>query len=64
LTFEQWYEHTPAENKLELTDGDALWEDERERMALALVYNMGMEYFVSILPEESKQALKELLSQL
>ncbi|MDA8333405.1 MAG: hypothetical protein M0Z41_00180 [Peptococcaceae bacterium] len=62
LTVDQWYEHTPYENKLELIDGEALWGDgQRDRMVMALVYNIGLEYFVGILPEESKRILKELL---
>jgi len=62
LNYDQWSEHTPYEGKLELINGEALWGDEqRDRMVTALIYNMGLEYFVSILPTESRKTLKELL---
>ncbi len=62
LTLEMWDECTPYENKLELIDGEALWGDEqRDRMVLALVYNMGMEQFVKLLPDSSRKELKEIL---
>lgn len=62
LTIEMWDECTPCENKLELIDGEALWGDEqRDRMVLALVYNMGLEEFARLLPAESRETLKGLL---
>ncbi len=62
ITFKIWDEYTPYENKLELVDGEALHGNEqRDRMLLMLLYNTGLEYFVNLLPEESKRILKELL---
>lgn len=64
VSFEIWNEYTPYENKLELIDGEALWGDEqRDRMLLMLVYNTGLEYFVNLLPDESKSILKELIAK-
>ncbi|SNX54451.1 hypothetical protein [Thermoanaerobacterium sp. RBIITD] len=63
LTCEQWAQYTPYENKLELFDGQALGDlRERENMIIALVYNIGLEHFIKILPQESKAILKELLN--
>lgn len=62
VTYDIWNEYTPYENKLELDDGEALNGDEqRDRMLLMLVYNTGIEYFVNLLPDESKRILKQLL---
>ena len=62
LTCEQWDMYTPYENKLELWDGEALCDlQEREDLLLVLLYNIGLECFVKMLPEESKKILKELL---
>jgi hypothetical protein len=62
LTWEDWDEHTPYENKLELINGEALWGgEERDRMVLALVYNIGLKHFVMMLPNESRAILKDLL---
>jgi hypothetical protein len=62
LDCDTWDEYTPYENKLEIIDGEALWGDEqRDKMLLVLVYNMGLEHFVNMLPEQSKVILKALL---
>lgn len=54
--------YTPYENKLELVDGVFLpFNNEREKMLLLCLYNMGLENFVKLLPDESKEILKELL---
>lgn len=64
LTCEQWAQYTPYENKLELFDGQALADlRERENMIIALVYNIGLEHFIKIFPQESKTILKELLNE-
>jgi hypothetical protein len=64
LTCEQWAQYTPYENKLELFDGQALADlRERENMIIALLYNIGLEHFVKILPQESKAILKELINE-
>lgn len=61
LTYDTWQEHTPCENKLELIDGEALWDGEqRDRLLMALVYNVGLKHLVDILSDESKQALCQL----
>jgi hypothetical protein len=64
LTCEQWAQYTPYENKLELFDGQALADlRERENMIIALLYNIGLEHFIKILPQESKTILYELLQE-
>jgi len=64
LTCEQWAQYTPYESKLELFDGQALADlRERENMIVALLYNIGLEHFIKILPKESKAILKGLLNE-
>lgn len=60
-----WHEHTPYENKLELWDGVPLGEDgvQRDRLAICLIYSMGLEHLLGILPEESKSELLKLLKE-
>ena len=61
LTVSIWETHTPPENKLELIEGEALWGgEERDRLLMALLYNVGLKHFVTILPPESKQILCQL----
>jgi len=63
LDGETWDSHTSDEHKWELWDGIAFGSDgaERDRLAICLVYNMGLKHFLDILPQESKDILKELL---
>lgn len=61
LTASMWETHTPSENKLELIEGEALWGGaERDRLLMALLYNVGLKHLVEILPSESKQSLCQL----
>lgn len=54
LSFEIWDQSTPYENKLELIDENAFWStEERDNLLLALVYNVGLQHFINILPVES-----------
>lgn len=63
LTASIWETHTPSENKLELIDGEALWGgEERDRLLIALLYNVGLKHLVEILPSESKKSLCHLCS--
>lgn len=65
LTARLWEEHTPYENKLELADGEALWGgEERDRLLIALVYNVGLKHLVDILPDESKPVLCQLCKEM
>ncbi|HHV99246.1 MAG TPA: hypothetical protein GXX36_06700 [Clostridiaceae bacterium] len=64
LSCEQWAQHTPYENKLELFDGQALADlRERENLIIALIYNIGLKHLIKMLPPESKRILKELLDE-
>lgn len=61
LTASMWETHTPSENKLELIEEEALWGGaERDRLLMALLYNVGLKHLVEILPSESKQSLCQL----
>lgn len=58
-----WKEHTPYENKLELIEGECLWGgEERDNMTMMLIYNMGLKRFIQLLPNESADILRKLLS--
>ncbi|MBP1153934.1 MULTISPECIES: hypothetical protein [unclassified Paenibacillus] len=63
LDGETWDINTSDEHKWELWEGIAFGPDgiERDRLAVCLVYNMGLRHFLEILPAESKGILKELL---
>ncbi|GIN57388.1 hypothetical protein [Lederbergia ruris] len=60
--YEIYSKYTPAENKLEVIDGVFLpFNNEREKMLLLCLYNMGLQKFVEILPNETKEELINLL---
>lgn len=63
LDYETWDIHTSDEHKWELWDGVpfAPCTKERDRLAICLIYSMGLEKFVELLPPESRSILKELL---
>ena len=64
LTADSWLDHTPSENKLELDDGQACWGgEERDRLLLALLYNVGFEHLLTILPLESREILYQLCQE-
>ncbi|HZK84987.1 MAG TPA: hypothetical protein VFC58_09990 [Desulfosporosinus sp.] len=64
LTTSAWYDHTPGENKLELIDGQACWGGvERDRLLMALLYNIGFEHLLAILPRESREILHHLCQE-
>lgn len=66
LDYETWDEHTSEEHKWEFYDGmpfSATNTYERDRLAVCLVYNMGLRHFLKLLPEQSKKDLKELLEE-
>lgn len=63
LTVADWQGVTPYENKLELWDGVAFDPsgEQRDTFCVALISNMGLDHLVEILPDNSREALKELL---
>lgn len=64
INYKIYDEYTPAENKLEFIDGVFLpFNDERKNMLLLCLFNMGLQEFVCILPEDSKEELFHLLQQ-
>lgn len=64
INFKIYEEYTTAENKLEMVDGIFLpFNNERQRMLMLCLFNMGIREFISILPQESKEELLCLLQQ-
>jgi hypothetical protein len=60
-----WLEHIPYEGKWEQWDGIPFGEDgvARDRLVNCLVYSMGLQHFVEMLPAKSKELLHKLLSE-
>jgi hypothetical protein len=64
INYKIYEEYTPAENKLELIDGVFLpFNSERQKMMMLCLFNMGLQEFISLLPQESKEELFHLLQQ-
>jgi len=64
LNIDVWLDHTPSENKLELYNGQACYGGtERDRLLLALLYNIGFEHLLAILPRESRKILHQLYQE-
>ena len=64
IKYKVFEEYTPYGNKLELLDGNFLpFNNEREKMLMLCLFNMGLQEFISILPQESKEELLHLLQQ-
>ncbi|MCA1202398.1 hypothetical protein [Priestia flexa] len=64
INYETWNQHTSEEHKWELYDGMPFSPDdssERDRLAICLVYNMGLEYFAELLPPTSRKDLLQIL---
>ena len=64
INYKDYERYTPGENKLELLDGDFLpFNNEREKMLMLCLYNMGLQEFISIIPQKSKEELLHMLQQ-
>ena len=64
INYKIYEEYTPALNKLELWKGIFLpFNNERQKMLMLCLFNMGIREFISILPQESKEELLCLLQQ-
>lgn len=64
INFKMYEEYIPGENKLELFNGNFLpFNNEKQRLLMLCFYNMGLQEFISILPQESKEELYHLLQQ-
>ncbi|MED3575846.1 hypothetical protein [Cytobacillus praedii] len=62
INYEIYEGFTPGENKLEMLRGNFLpFNDERRKMLMLCLYNMGLQEFVRTLPQESKEELFRLL---
>lgn len=62
INVDLWESASSEDLKWELWDGIPFHDDgvERDRLALCLVYSMGLKHFLDILPEKSRKLLKEL----
>ncbi len=58
-----WDEHTSEEHKWELWDGIPFFKDgiERDRLTICLIHSMGLKHLVQLLPEQSRNDLRQLL---
>lgn len=66
LDYVTWVEHTSKEHKWELWEGVPFSLDgqERDLLALCLIYSMGLEHMVKeLLPKQSKIELLHLLNK-
>ncbi|MEI2367999.1 hypothetical protein [Niallia circulans] len=64
INYKIYEEYTPGGNKLEMVGGKFLpFNNEREKMLMLCLYNMGIKEFISILPKELKEELYHLLQQ-
>lgn len=64
INYKIYEEYTPALNKLEFFQGVFLpFNNERQKMLMLCLFNMGIREFISILPQESKEELLCLLQQ-
>lgn len=64
LDYEAWNQHTSEEHKWELWEGIPFSSDEiqRDRLAICLIFSMGLEHLAKLLPEQSKKELLQILS--
>lgn len=63
LSSEEWNTHTSSEHKWELLEGMPFMSPlERDRVMLGLIYSAGLRHLLEVLPAESKEELKLLLS--
>ena len=64
INYKIYEEYTPALNKLEFFQGVFLpFNNERQKMLMLCLFNMGIREFISIVPQESKEELLCLLQQ-
>ncbi|NMO75679.1 hypothetical protein [Terrilactibacillus tamarindi] len=64
INYKIYEEYTPTLNKLEFFQGVFLpFNNERQKMLMLCLFNMGIREFISILPQESKEELLCLLQQ-
>lgn len=64
INYWMFQEFTPGENKLEMVNNVFLpFNDEREKMLMLCLYNMGIKSFINLLLPETKEELFCLLQQ-
>lgn len=62
LSPQEWDTHTSSEGKWEYFDSQPFGDRcQRDRVLLGLLYSMGFDYLLSILPQESVEALYEAI---
>lgn len=63
VNYDNFYKFCPYECKVEIFDGQVFGSyKERKNFLLMMLFNIGLEEFVKMLPEKSKAILKELLN--
>lgn len=65
LDYETWNQHTSEEHTWELWNGMPFSPDggvQRDRLALCLIYSMGLEHLAKLLPEQTKKELLQILT--
>lgn len=63
INHDNYYKFCPHELKIEVFYGKVFGtEKERKNFLMMLLYNIGLKDFVKMLPEKSKEILKELLN--
>jgi hypothetical protein len=62
LDYDTWSKHTP-EQGFELWDGIPFFVDgiARDRLTICCIHSMGLQHFVNLLPQKSKDILKVIL---
>jgi hypothetical protein len=63
INYDNYYKFCPYEMKLEIFDGELFGSyKERKNFLLMMLFNVGLEEFVKMLPSKSKEILKEILN--
>lgn len=65
LDYDTWNAHTSEEHKWELWDGIPFGPNilQRDKLAICLLYSMGLDHFTKILPSQCKNDLFQLLKK-
>lgn len=64
VTVDMWHWHTSNNHRWELYDGLPFSSNsfQRDKLALCLLYSMGLEHLLALLPDKSKEELRFLLN--
>jgi hypothetical protein len=64
LDYDTWSQHTPCQG-FELWNGIPFFEDgiDRDRLTICCIHSMGLQHLLKLLPQKSKEILKDLLEE-